>query len=59
MVIVRDVVRDRMLEPVFRLNSLQVQSQTGVLVLFLLLFVVGLATVAWMWRVYAARPRSS
>jgi len=59
MVFVRDIVRDRMLAPVLDLHSLKVQSQTGVLVLFVVLLLMGLATVAWMLRVYAARSKPS
>ncbi len=59
MVIVRDTVRDRLLAPVFKLSDLKVESQTGVLLLFIVLLLVGLGTVAWMLRLYSTRSSSS
>ncbi len=57
MAVVRQRVRTLMLEPYFRLDSLQVVPQTGVLVLFAVLLVAGLAVVGWMiWKFAAARP---
>ena len=52
MVIVRDVVRDRMLHLVFDLAELSVRSQTSVLVIFLVLLPFGLAVMVWMVKAY-------
>jgi hypothetical protein len=58
MVVLRDVVRGLYLAPFIRLRELAVQTQVDLLLLFLVLFVLGLATVAWMlWTV--ARERRS
>lgn len=48
MVLLRDMVRGLYLAPYLRLQGLPVQTQAEVLLLFLLLFVAGLATVGWM-----------
>ena len=52
MIFVRDYARDHMLRGVFETAQLPVQSQWGVLGLFLGLLVAGLVTVAWMLRRY-------
>jgi hypothetical protein len=50
MVIMRDMVRTAYLQPYFQLSRLQVSPQTGAIVVFLLTFVAGLATLVWMLR---------
>jgi len=57
MVLVRDRVRAEYLAPYFRPGDLAVAPQWGVIVLFLVLFVGGLATVYWMLRKLAAARR--
>jgi len=57
MAIVRHQVRTLTLVPYFSVDSMAVNAQTGVFILFALLLVAGLAVVAWMvWRLAAARP---
>ncbi len=50
MVIVRDVVRAGYIADYFTLGQLQADPQTGIILLFFLLFIGGLATVGWMLR---------
>jgi len=50
MIFVRDMVRTAYLQPHYRLSDLPVQPQWGIIALFLLLFVAGLATLGWMLR---------
>lgn len=50
MVVMRDMVRTAYLQPYFQLSRLQVSPQTGAIVVFLLTFVGGLATLVWMLR---------
>jgi hypothetical protein len=50
MVVMRDMVRTAYLQPYFRLSRLQVSPQTGIIIVFLLTFVGGLATLVWMLR---------
>jgi hypothetical protein len=50
MVTIRDQVRRLYLAPFVSLQALPVQTQADVLTLFLVVFVLGLATVAWMIR---------
>lgn len=50
MVIMRDMVRTAYLQPYFQTSRLQVSPQTGAIVVFLLTFVGGLATLVWMLR---------
>jgi hypothetical protein len=50
MVGLRDVARGLYLSPMIRIRELPVQTQAGVTVLFLIVLVLGLATVAWMVR---------
>ena len=50
MVVMRDMVRTAYLQPYFQLSQLQVSPQTGAIVVFLLTFVAGLATLVWMLR---------
>ena len=58
MVVLRDVIRGLYLAPLIRLRELATRTQVDLLLLFLALFVLGLATVAWMlWTV--ARERRS
>ena len=58
MVKIRDAVRGLYLAPALSLRALPVQTQAGVLALFLVVFVLGLATVAWMIR-RAVRERGT
>ncbi len=50
MVVVRHLVRTLALTPYFRPDTIPVNPQIGVFVVFALLLVAGLATVAWMVR---------
>jgi hypothetical protein len=50
MVVMRDMVRTAYLQPYFQLSRLQVSPQTGIIIVFLLTFVGGLATLVWMLR---------
>ncbi len=50
MVVMRDMVRTAYLQPYFQLSRLQVSPQVGIIVVFLLTFVGGLATLVWMLR---------
>lgn len=50
MVVMRDMVRTAYLQPYFQVSRLQVSPQTGVIVVFLLTFAGGLATLVWMLR---------
>jgi hypothetical protein len=50
MVLMRDIVRTAYLQPHFELSSLQVAPQMGVIALFLVLFLAGLATLFYMLR---------
>ncbi len=56
MVTIRDALRGLYLAPFVSIAALPVRTQADVLVLFLVLFILGLATVAWMIR-RAARDR--
>jgi hypothetical protein len=59
MVVMRDMVRTASLNPYFQLSRLQVSPQTGVIIVFLLTFAGGLATLVWMLRKVAqGRSRS-
>lgn len=57
MVIMRDVLRNLSLAPYFSPNQLPVASQWGIILLFLALFVGGLATVYYMLRKLALATR--
>ncbi len=48
MVFVRDVVRSGYIAEYFTLDQLQVEPQTGIILLFFLLFIGGLGIVGWM-----------
>lgn len=48
MIVLRDMVRSLYLSPFVKLQAYPVKTQGDVLVLFLVLFVAGLATVGWM-----------
>ena len=50
MVIMRDMLRTAYLQPYFQISRLQVSPQTGAIVVFLLTFLGGLATLVWMLR---------
>ncbi len=53
MVLMRDMVRNAYLAPHFQIQALPVAPQWGVIVLFLVLFVAGLATLFYMLRAVA------
>jgi hypothetical protein len=60
MIFVRDMVRTAYLQPHYRLSDLPIQPQWGIIALFLLLFVAGLATLGWMLRKLAtAEPQAA
>lgn len=60
MVVMRDMMRTASLNPYFQLSRLQVSPQTGVIIVFLLTFAGGLATLVWMLRKVAqGRSRSA
>jgi hypothetical protein len=48
MIVMRHLLREAFLKPYLEWGSMQVQSQTSVIVIFLLLFVAGLGTVSYM-----------
>ncbi len=50
MVVMRDMVRTAYLNPYFQLSRLQVSPQVSVIVVFLLTFAGGVATLVWMLR---------
>jgi len=54
MVLMRDIVRDAYLDRYFDVSRFPVHSQTGVIVLFFLLFVVGLVVLGYMVKKVAA-----
>jgi len=56
MVITRDQLRSMYLEGSFDTASLQVNPQYGVLILFLVILLIGLASVAWMLKAGFGTP---
>lgn len=58
MVLMRDAVRNAYLAPHFRVEQLPVAPQWGVIVLFVLIFVAGLATLFYMLRALARAPNT-
>jgi hypothetical protein len=59
MVTMRHLLRQAYLRPYLQLETVKVESQVGVIILFLTLFVAGLATVAYMfWKVQNAKRNS-
>jgi hypothetical protein len=58
MVVLRDVVRGLYVEPFVRLRELPTRTQVDLTILFFVIFVLGLATVAWMLRA-SARGRQA
>ncbi len=50
MVVMRDMIRTAYLQPYFSISKLQVSPQVGIIFVFLLTFVGGLATLVWMLR---------
>jgi len=50
MIVMRDMVRTAYLNPYFQMSRLQVSPQIGIIVVFLLTFGGGLATLVWMLR---------
>lgn len=59
MVGLRDVVRGLYLGPIVRIREFPTQTQADVTVLFFVVFVLGLATVAWMVRSVLRERRAS
>jgi len=61
MVVLRDALRTAYLAPYFRVDQVSVASQTGIIALFFLVFLIGLAVVAWMLRKVAqgAKPAAT
>lgn len=59
MVVLRDVVRGLYLTPFVRLQELPVRNQVDVMLLFLVVFVLGLATVGWMLRAVVRERRAT
>lgn len=57
MVVMRDVLRNLVLAPYFNLNQLPVAPQWGIIVLFVILFAAGLATLYYMLRKVAIATR--
>jgi hypothetical protein len=57
MILVRDFVRKARLAPHFDASELAVEPQVGVISLFVVLFVGGIVTVAWMVRALAFPAR--
>ncbi len=49
MVIMRDILRDSYLRPYFKVEQLPFQTQQSVLILFLILFLVGV--LLWLWMI--------
>lgn len=56
MILVRDRLRSMYLQGVFETSTLQVNPQYGVLTLFLIILLVGLACVVWMLKAGFQRP---
>jgi hypothetical protein len=57
MIVMRDVLRNLALAPNFNLNHLPVAPQWGIILLFVILFVAGLATLYYMLRKVAIATR--
>jgi MFS family permease len=58
MVVMRDMVRNAYLQPVFRVNELSARPQVSVIILFFIIFLGGLGTLAYMIALVArARPK--
>ena len=57
MVVMRDVLRNLALAPYFNLNQLAVAPQWGIILLFVVLFIAGLATLYYMLRKVAIATR--
>ena len=57
MVIMRDVLRNLALAPYFSLNQLPVAPQWNIILIFVVLFVAGLATLYYMLRKVAIGSR--
>ena len=58
MILARDVVRDGLLGDRFSTASLEVEPQTGVMLLFVVTLVAGLAVLGWMLRAFSRAPGS-
>ena len=52
MALMRDAVRDAYLKPYHSLSKLEVTGQVSPFILFLVTFVVGLAIVGYMLKIY-------
>jgi hypothetical protein len=59
MVVMRDILRNAYLAPIFRPERLQVAPQWGVIGLFLVVFLAGLATLFYMLRALARAPKAA
>jgi hypothetical protein len=57
MVVMRDVLRNLMLAPYFNPNQLPIAPQWGIILLFVVLFISGLATLYYMLRKVAIATR--
>jgi hypothetical protein len=58
MVVIRDLLRNAYLAPVYNLAQLHVKSQWGVIALFVVLFIAGLATLFYMLRAVAKASKT-
>jgi len=59
MVGIRDILRNAYLAPIFRPEGLQAAPQWGVITLFLVVFLAGLATLFYMLRALARAPKAA
>jgi uncharacterized membrane protein len=58
MAVMRQEMRAAYLEPYFQLSQLQTQPQWGVLAVFIITLLIGLAVVAWLVRVVMTAKRA-
>ena len=58
MVVIRDILRNAYLAPIFRPEGLRVAPQWGVIALFLVVFFAGLATLFYMLHALATAPKA-
>jgi hypothetical protein len=58
MVILRDALRNASLAPYFRLEQLKAAPQSGIIALFLVVFVIGVGVLAYMLRAVAQAGKS-
>jgi hypothetical protein len=59
MVVMRQMVRTAYLHPYAQIESLATAPQTGIILLFFVLFVVGLATVGYILRLLARAKKQA